>query len=223
MDVFILRGSNWHIRFLVGNISQEKTVYNANSMIFNRNDGGLWAGDYSMYPTRPEHRHSPEECTGWVWVAWQTLVENEAFTIRQWLKFGPNSPVIEAGSNTVSFDELRAFLLIPENNEWFYNNGEGLTEEQAAAWVPSQPVAFQIGKDYSNLIQAKMQSLAAMPTPEELNAIATRTGPASTDWAAWDLEWTSDGPNLLDISGNARNLILKDGGQLYKGQTGPVF
>lgn len=220
MDVFILRGENWSIRFLVGNVSEDGTGYNANSMVFSTWEGGLWAGDYSSYLAGG---NTPEQTTGWVWVAWQCVVDADSMVLRQWLKFGSDGEVFAAGENDVSFEELRAFLLNPDNNLWGYENGQGWTEAVAAAWVPSDAVAFQIGQDNSNLYHARIEARSTKPTLDELEALSWQTGADASAWADYALTWDDAGPAIADRTGNGRHLQIQAGGELHPGQVIPAL
>jgi len=239
MDVLIINAGNWHMRCLVGNVGKAgdgTAVYNANTMLFTNDDGqntgtSLWAGDYSIYYSDNNDRISVSQATGWVWVAWQVVMDNSGFTIRQWLKFGIDGPVIQAwdintsqtGSEHVTFAQLREFLLDPANNGWHHDNGLLLTAAQLADWVPGQPLTFQVGSDNSNLTHIKVYSRSDWPDLSELNAIATEAGSDTNAWADYVMEWTGGAADLGDRSGHGRDLALQSGGRLYKGQGGLIF
>lgn len=232
MDTFVLRGSNWNLRCLVGNVTADLQTYNANTMLFNKkvDDFAMWAGDYSFYMnTRPEFGHvlSPSQMTGWVWVAWQVVVGTDAITIRQWLKFGPAAPVVAAGESVVTFAALRNFLLDPKNNDWFYNTTSGQSRLTSAsdiqAWVPSDAQTFQIGRDHSNLWKARLDARSAKPSLADLEALAAGTEPVTTAWGAWNLEWSNSAPDFADRSGHNHELSLPAGGVLYPAQTAPTL
>ena len=92
--------------------------------------------------------------------------------IRDRLKFGKDGAVFDAGRDTVTFDQLRTFLLNPENNVWFYDHNQGMTPEQAAAWVPSDVREAQIGHDYCNVTHARMEARSQEPDLQYLEEIS---------------------------------------------------
>ena len=211
MNVYLLRGSNWYLWCLVGNSSAESPTdarYNANSMLFIR-PGDMWVGDYSYFESGGSQPDAPYR--DWVWVAWQVIVESDAFTLRQWLKFGPNSPVIAAGDNVLTFAKVRSIMM---NNGW--------RAEDAEAWVPDDAVSFQVGADQGYLTQARMQALSSEPTLEQLEEIA-RGGAVESAWGQYPFTWVDGGPYLQDISGHGRDLSIAPGGALYAGPAGPAF
>jgi len=220
MDVYVLYGENWHMRCLVANMpeSDDPCLYNANSMIF-ANPYELWAGDYTL-----DYRSVPRsQAVGWVWVAWQVIVNSNSFTIRQWLKFGIDGAVILTNEDVAPFSELREFLLVYGNNEWAYDNGYEWTQEIADAWTPTDAVSFQVGKDNSYLCHARMDAMSEEPSLEYLDQIARGTAPLNTAWADYELNWRRGKANLSDRSGNGRDLEIESDGTLYEGEISPDF
>ena len=74
MDAYVLSGANWHLRCLGGNSSAKSPTsarYNANCMVF-ADPQGTWAGDYAFYES--DYTLTDATVRGWVWVAWQVVV-----------------------------------------------------------------------------------------------------------------------------------------------------
>lgn len=210
MDVYVLRGSNWHFRCLVGNSSAQSASdarYNANSMLFSDPDGG-WLGDFSYFESSGGNPEAPYR--GWVWAAWQIVVGNDAFIVRQWLKFGEGAPVQAAGSSEITFASARATMVV-----------NGVDPGVAAAWTPSDATGFQVGSDWGFLNRAHMIGRASQPSLDELEAIASHTHPNTAAWADYPFAWTNGAPDLTDVSGNGRDLSLYSGGVYYAGPAGP--
>lgn len=210
MDVYVLRGNGWHIRFIVGNSSANSPTdarYNANSMLF-ADPAGTWVGDYSYYESGGGHVEAPYR--DWVWAAWQVVIANGSFTIRQWLKLGTSGAVFAAGESTVTFDQLRSVLT---SNGW--------SAASAAAWSPSDATDFQVGYEHGYLTRARMQARSTAPTLAELETIARHTTPDASAWADYPFVWSGGAADLHDQSGHGRNLVPKTGGTLYQGVAGP--
>ena len=211
MDVYLLRGANWYLWCVVGNSSAESPSdarYNANSMLF-IHPGDTWIGDYSYYESGGGYADAPYR--DWVWAAWQVIVGSDAFTLRQWLKFGASGPVLRAGQSVLTFAEVRRIM--QEN---------GSSAQEAEAWTPSDALSFQVGADHGYLMQARMQALSREPTLEELEQVARGDGAASV-WADYPFTWTDDAPYLIDVSGHGRDLTIPTGGALYPGPEGPAL
>jgi hypothetical protein len=212
MDVYVLYGANWHIRGLTGNASATSTTsttFNANSMLF-VDPVGEWVDDYSYYlgTELPE-----AQTVGWVWAAWQVVVDSSAFTIRQWLKFGLDGPVFAAGESNVTLADIRTTLV----------NERSFPTAEAAAWIPTDATSFQVGKDNGYLIHARMEATNAPPTLAHLEQIAHASAADATAWADYELTWIDGGPSLKDRSGHAHDLSIDTGGRLYQGLAGPAF
>ncbi|HEX7596587.1 MAG TPA: hypothetical protein VF518_00140, partial [Polyangia bacterium] len=218
MDVYYIIGANWYLRCLVGNSGANSSMdarYSANTMMFgNRgtviNDGGTWLADYSFYESGFGNAEAPYR--DWVWVAWQTIVNSDSFTIRQWLKFGVNGAVFAAGESSPTFAELRGLLV---KNGW--------TQVMANAWKPLEATSFQVGADNGYLSHARMTARNTVPTLAELETMARNSAADGTAWADYKLEWLNGAANLLDRSGNGRNLTIAPGGALHQGPPGPFL
>jgi uncharacterized repeat protein (TIGR02543 family) len=227
IDVYVLKSANWRMRCIVGNLNyptdpKAGVLYNANSMLFVDDTYDIWAGDYSYYQTADADAMTEATVTGWVWAAWQVIVNTDSITIRQWLKFGLDGELIYRES-TPTFKEIRDFLGVYANNEYYYNNNLMWSSDKIAAWTPSDAVSFQVGKENVYLCHARMDKMSTKPTDAELNAIARDMALHSAAWADYELNWTNGAPNLTDRSGNSRDLTLTSGGTLYKGAVGPAF
>lgn len=220
MTEYTLYGENWVVMCLVGNIyryedyGEDGYVYNANTMLGFDN---IWGGDYSYYQ-RPEWQQAPASLvSGWVWAAWQIIVGQDSMTFRQWLKFGVDGDVIEAGEDTVSFDAIRQFAMDPKYNK------VPLTQEQAMAWTPTDATKYQIGYDHGYACHARLEARNTKPTLAELEAISKLNEADTSAWADYELNWVDGAPNLLDRSNHGFTLVLHDGGTLYEGVAGPIF
>ena len=212
MDVYVLSGSNWYFRCLVGNSSASSPTnarYNANSMLF-ANPGEHWGGDYSYYES--DYGHPDALYRDWVWVAWQVIVNPSSFTIRQWLKFGVDGVVFAAGESTPTFAQARVSLV---QNGW--------TQAAANAWTPGDARSFQVGKDNGYLSHARIMARNSIPSLAELDAIARNDVADASAWADYRLDWANGVADLSDRSGNQRPLTRAPGGTLYPGPTGPAF
>jgi hypothetical protein len=210
LDVYVLSGSNWSLRCLVANSGAESPSdarYSANSMLLAQ-PRDTWIGDFSYYESGGGYPEAPYR--DWVWAAWQVVVESDAFTIRQWLKLGVTGPVFAAGESRVTFEQARAVL-----------RERGWSQDAAAAWVPSDATAFQVGSDRGFLTEARMSAQAAQPSLAELDAIATGRTSAAAAWAYYPLVWESGAAILQDRSGHGRDLELAPGGTLHPGPAGP--
>ena len=75
VTVYVLKGTNWYVWALVGNVRRNPDgyVYNANTMLF-IGDRGTYAGDYSYYQMAEADEVPFSTVSGWVWVAWQIVV-----------------------------------------------------------------------------------------------------------------------------------------------------
>jgi len=214
MDVYVAYGDNWHLRCLIGNSRVDTAggtaFYNANSMLF-AGPEGTWVDDYSFYATSDVITEA--QARGWVWGAWQVIVEQDAFTLRQWLKFGLDGEVIAAGESHPTFQEIRSMLV----------SQRGWTQAQADAWTPGDATRFQVGKDHGYLCHARMTAKAALPSLLELDGLAKADAADPTAWADYELDWKNGSPNLTDRSGHGRHLAIEAGGTLHQGPPGPTF
>jgi hypothetical protein len=212
MDDYVLYGQNWYMRCLTGNSSAASATsasFNANSMLF-ADPSGTWVNDYSYYLNTAM---TESQVRGWVWAAWQVVVNANSFTIRQWLKFGLNGAVVAAGESNPTFTEIRSALV----------SMRGFTASQAAAWVPGDATSFHVGKDNGYLTHARMAATSATPTLAALDTIARANAADTSAWADYELVWVNGAPNLSDRSGHGRNLSIEAGGTLYAGPAGPAF
>jgi hypothetical protein len=212
MDVYVLYADSWHIRCLTGNgaaTSATSASFNANSMLF-VDPSGDWVDDYSYYlgTELPE-----AQVVGWIWAAWQVVVDSNSFTIRQWLKYGLDGPVLAAGESHPTLDDIRSTLV----------SERAFSGTQAAAWVPSAAIGFQVGKDNGYLTHARMEATNAMPSLEHLDEIARASAADPAAWADYELTWINGGPNLKDRSGHGRDLSIATDGRLFPGPAGPAF
>lgn len=237
MIVLEIRASNWNILALVGNIyifGDGRASYNANYML---GAGGVWADDWCTYQTLEYQSLPVTTVSGWVWVAWQVVLEtNGSMTFRQWLKFGPDGAVFAAGHyvrspdgvETATVEYVRDFITNPSNNY-----GNTADPAFAASWLPGPFESFQVGWDnsYSGvgdhgesyLCHARLEARVSAPALAELEAMASRAGPDPTAWGDWELNWVAGAADLTDRSGNGRHLVTAPGGALYKGPAGPAF
>jgi hypothetical protein len=212
MDDYVLYGQNWYMRCLTGNSSAASATsasFNANSMLF-ADPSGTWVNDYSYYLNTAM---TESQVRGWVWAAWQVVVNANSFTIRQWLKFGLNGAVVAAGESNPTFTEIRSALV----------SMRGFTASRAAAWVPGDATSFHVGKDNGYLTHARMAATSATPTLAALDTIARANAADTSAWADYELVWVNGAPNLSDRSGHGRNLSIEAGGTLYAGPAGPAF
>jgi hypothetical protein len=212
MDVYVLYADSWHIRCLTGNgaaTSATSASFNANSMLF-VDPSGDWVDDYSYYlgSELPE-----AQVVGWIWAAWQVVVDSNSFTIRQWLKYGLDGPVFAAGESNVTLADIRTTLV----------NERSFPAAEAAAWIPTDATSFQVGKDNGYLIHARMEATSTLPTLARLEQIARRSAADSAAWADYELTWLDGSPSLKDRSGHAHDLSLDTGATLYQGPAGPAF
>lgn len=211
MDVFVLRGVGWHMRCLGGNIhvySSDFYTYNANSMLF-AGSSGEWVEDYSFYLADPG---IPEaEVHDWVWLAWQVIVESDAFVIRQWVKFGPDRAVLPMIESRVTFAQVRSILV----------NQRGWSSAAANAWQPGQATSFQVGSDHGYLFHARMDATSTVPTNAQLEAIAGAADASTAAWADYAITWHDGAADIADRSGHGRHLEIASGGQLHQGVAPP--
>jgi hypothetical protein len=212
MDDVILHGVNWHLICLTGNSSATSPTdarYNANTMLGAEGGGAdQWVNDYSYYESggwQPEASYR-----GWVWAAWQMIVNHDSFTIRQWLKFGPEAAVIAAGEDRPTFAEIRDVLVADR----------GWTRQQADAWMPGEATGFQVGDTNGFLCHARVEARSTPPTLTELDDIA-RGQNVPPAWAEYELGWSHNRPDLSDRSGHNRDLVLQTGGTLHQGDPFP--
>lgn len=225
MNILRIYGDNWSLICLDGNISQNTNGtarYNANFML---DLNSTFIGDFCTYYSLPAENISLSDANGWVWVAWQVVVNaDKSMTLRQWLKFGVNGSVIPAGywnDTDVPGEEI----LIP-----------GTTSVEGWAipdtFDPSVPRSFRLGDDNtwsgvntpsnSYLYHARLYNRARKPTLDELNAIALSTGADTSAWGDWFLNWVSESADISDKSGHNHPLSLQAGGVLYKGVAAPI-
>lgn len=230
MVVYELEGDNWNIVGLVGNMtisSDIDAIYNANFMI-GIGDNHTYAGDYGYYGTPEDAPIIRAQAEGWVWVAWQVVINADSITFRQWLKFGTAGAVFPAGDTygtvdgeqTVSFNALRAYANTQDGKDY-------------SSWSPSDARSFQIGFDnaYVNdtgepnsfLCHARMEGRGDKPTVEYLENISMLDVPDGSAWAQYELNWVNGSPNLSDASGHGLSLEVETGGALHEGLDGPSF
>jgi hypothetical protein len=211
MDVYVLSGPSWHMRCLVGNssaTSPTRASYNANSMIF-ADPAGTWAGDYSYYQT--EATLTDATVRGWIWAAWQLVVDRGLMTVRQWLKFGVDGAVFAAGESAPTFESLRAEIV-----------SNGGSPADAMAWTPTDATHFQVGSDHGYLFHARIEARSTAPELSELEAIARNTAPDPSAWADYLFGWQDGAANLADQSGHGRDLQLAPGGALFPSRDAPI-
>ena len=211
MDVYVLSGPSWHMRCLVGNssaTSPTQASYNANSMIF-ADPAGTWAGDYSYY--QADAKLTDATVRGWVWVAWQVVVDSDLVTARQWLKFGIDGAVFAAGESAPTFESLRAAIVT-----------NGASPADASAWTPTDATHFQVGSDHGYLFHARIEARSTAPELVELEAIARSTAPDPSAWADYLFDWQDGAANLADQSGHGRDLQLAPGGALFPSRDAPI-
>lgn len=249
MIVCNITGTNWNLVCLVGNIyvfGDGMGGYNANYML---GFADLWAGDYCTYQTLEMDRMPLPLLGGWVWVAWQVVLNaDHSFTFRQWLKFGREGQVFRAGhwmdsptgEETVSTEYLRAFVTDTPHaddslHNWGlslpHNGGRTMDAAAAASWLPGRFASLQIGWDntYSGintppnsfLTRAHLYARTNAPSLQELENIAGSTLPDPAAWGDWPLSWDLDDAILADQSGNMHHLTLQPGGKLYRGPVAP--
>ncbi len=219
MIVYSLKGDNWILRALVGNIDGftrshplgEGGVYNANIMI----DIG---GDVCVFYD-PEHRPL-SLLNDWIWVAWQVVVNGDrSITFRQWLKYGIDGDVFPAANQTGT-----GGLPLPKPGE----------DRVFFGVQPSDAVSFQVGyNNYSDnvvnrvpnsyLCHARMEALGREPSLEYLQEISRLSSPDTSAYADYKLSWEGGKPMLEDRSGKGRHLSVMPGGVLYEGPASPRF
>lgn len=226
MDVYVLYGTNWHLRCLVGNMGAEapdNARYAANTMLFAAPAGNEsnFIEDYGYYESSGVRGSDGlpilrDEALfrGWVWVAWWVVVRDDKFIIQQWLKFGVDGDIIEDDPTHREAPLSFARQRLRDNYGW--------SAEEAAAWVPSDATGFQVGYEQGYLTHARMEARSTEPTKAELEAIAMHTVADETAWADYPFVWTPSGPYLQDQSGHGRHLSLRPGGTFYPGPDGPL-
>jgi uncharacterized repeat protein (TIGR02543 family) len=221
MDVYVLRASNWSMRFIVGNIAGVNATsasYNANSMVF-AEPYNIYTGDYSYYQGGGGGDIPISTAIGWVWAAWWVKVNSDSISIEQWLKFGINGPVFVAtatGTDVATFADLRASIANNDTTHLW-------TQPQIDAWVPGDATSFQVGRENGYICHARMDARSAAPTLTELESMASASAPDTTAWADYRLSWTNGAADLSDRSGHGRDLSMETGGILYQGPLSPDF
>lgn len=227
MNVFFLDGEGWNLICLVGNIlfwEDGSVGYNANTMLGGAD--GAWIGDFCGYRSLSTEGISLEEANGWVWAAWQVVLNgDDTMTLRQWIKFGIDGLVHPAGlwSDT---DGPGEELVVPG----------GTTLELMpvpASFDPGPFLSFRLGDDNtwsgentpsnSYLCHARMEARSDAPGLEELDAIARASAPDGSAWGDWELVWRNGAADLSDRSGHGHHLSLMPGGALHEGLPSPVF
>jgi hypothetical protein len=226
MNILRIYGDNWGLICLDGNIGQNEdgtARYNANFMLELNN---TYVGDFCTYYSLATENISLEDANGWVWVAWQVVVNSDkSMTLRQWLKFGVKGSVFPAGywnDTDIPGEEI----LIADTTSI-----EGWSIPDT--FIPSIPRSIRIGDDntYSGvntpsnsyLYHARLAPCATKPTLEELEAIAVLTSADTTAWGDWELNWLNETANISDRSGNKHDLTIQSGGALYQGAIAPEF
>jgi hypothetical protein len=210
MEVAAIFGDNWLVRGIVANSyggynGLRTAEYNANSMLFAGDSGldfwsGTYVGDYTYY----DDYITPTEYKDWVWVAWWVKVGADRIYLQQFLKFGRFGAVFAAGSDEVTFAEIRTAI------------GDG-------TWTATDAVALRVGNNQeraANITGARVYTQTSAPSLASLEAIAALNAADSSAWADWPLTWSTSA-NLSDQSGNNRNLTA--GSTLYEGLEGPYL
>lgn len=215
METFAIGDGEWYLRCIVGNIGitdANNATYNANTMLFAELDGdhsGDWVNDYTYY----NGAHTETEVRGWVWVAWQVVVEASQFRFRQWLKMGASDDVFAAGDTTLTFAAVRSVL----------TGTLGWSAGDATAWTPGPPTWMHVGHDQgpAYLWHVRVDEGSAEPSLAALEAISDATAFDSGAWADWPLVWHGGAADIDDGSGHARDLTVQGGGTLYDGIARP--
>ena len=224
MNILRIYGDNWGLICLDGNIGQNAdgtARYNANFML---DLNSTYIGDFCTYYSLPTENISMDDANGWVWVAWQVVVNaDKSMTLRQWLKFGVDGIVIPAGywnDTDVPGEEI---LIAGTTSVEGWNIPD--------TFDPSKPRSFRIGDDNtwsgvntpsnSYLYHARLYARTTKPTINELNAIALATFADTGAWGDWMLEWKDGAADLTDESGHGNDLSLQPGGILYMGAQAP--
>jgi hypothetical protein len=219
MIVYSLRGSNWELMGLVGNIDAylsdhplgEGGVYNANLMI---NIGGDVCVFYD-----PVHRPL-SVLNDWIWVAWQVVVNDDrTITFRQWLKYGIDGEVFPAANQTgfsgtplVKAGEDRVYFSQQPGDALQFRIGYNNYYDNVVNHVPN-----------SYLCHARMEAMSSEPTLQYLEKISRLSKPDTSAYADYKLSWERGAPNLQDRSGHNRHLSVLPGGALYEGPESPGF
>lgn len=222
---FNLYGENWKLRFITGNSrwdgSSRAGWYNANGMFAGLSGAGnyVYGGDYCSYGADP--LVGEESLRGWVWVAWQTTLDftAETITMRQWLKFGRDGPVIEAGADTVGFAAMRyniaAGRVVPTEER------VGVALGEWVGWAPGRFTGIQVGQDNGYMTRVRVEDRATVPSLAELERYASQAVPDASAWAWYPLAWRDGAAYLRDDSGRGRHLAVAPGGMLRMGAVGP--
>ncbi len=230
-------GDNWDLICLDGNIGTHANAaarYNANYM-FNYDD--RWGSDLCTYYSLEDEGLSMEEANGWVWVAWQVVInQDRSMTFRQWLKFGMEGAVIPAGHWSVRYSNPGEETLAPGSMALDPINTSPIPTD----FNPSPPRRVQVGDDntYSAsgydthepltpsnswICHGRIDARADKPSIDELDEIARGRASPYPAWADWELAWKGDAPDLSDRSGHGRDLSLMPGGALSAGGESPTF
>lgn len=222
---FNLYGENWKLRFITGNSRWEGASragwYNANGMFTGLGGSGnyVYGGDYCSYGADPGV--GEERLRDWVWVAWQTTIDRaaETITMRQWLKFGRDAPVIDAGADTVGFDAMRCNIaagrVVPPEER------AGVALGEWADWVPGEFTGIQVGQDNGYLTRVRIEDRVSVPSLAQLEGYAAQTAPDAAAWAWYPLSWRDGAAYLRDDSGRGRHLAVAPGGTIREGVVGP--
>jgi hypothetical protein len=235
-NVLVLNAAAWNLIAIDGNCSVMeydgaygdefgppgtiRARYNANTMFGTL--GTYWIGDYSYFESDfYQNGRTEDEVKGWVWVAWQVVLNaDDSFTVRQWLKFGPDGAVLDAsGPEAETITRAAVIARMKELGE---------PDATADAWTPDAAVAtMYLGENNGYLWHARLEQRADEPTLVELEAIARLADADADAWAFYPLEWRDGAADLADRSGHGRDLSIRTDGEaigtLYQGPAAPAL
>lgn len=217
METFVAISDTWYLRCVTGNIVANSAVdcgYNANVMLL-ANGTGVGESNYAYigdFAYLQDTGLPVATVNGFVFTAWQIVIEAANVTMRQWVKYA-GQPVLGPFVSSPTFTQLRQWIV--DNNGWNPAN--------AANWTPTNPTNFSVGGSLSTCngfyTKAQMVGRSDLPSNAEIEAIASRTAPDPAAWADWPITWDTNlgAADLADASGHNRPLILHPGGTLYQG------
>lgn len=220
-EIMCAGGSYWQVENITDNISGNVHTdgnidsFNQNTQFYaSKTSGGTlnWANDYTEY-------YNPGLITetlyrDWKFSMWQIILDtaNSRFIFRQWIKWGLTGAVEKTGESIVTWASIRTNL----------QNNSGWTSGEAAAWVPDNLNHIYLGDSsaggtlWDNIVHCKVKDQLTEPTLSEISTLAMNFDSDTSVWAHWKLSWSGGFPDLLDYSGNNRNMY--DEGTIRQGE-----
>lgn len=186
---FWIDATNWQVVCINGNLfgtsSTDNAVYNANSG-FRADATGF--GDTTAYI----QQFMPEvQNLDYVWVCWQVIAPpNSDVTLRQWLRFGLEMPLIFR-EEIMTLAAIRAAT------------GNG-------TWSAGALTQITIGDNhdgdagvYQDIMRVRWEQYGSLPSDAKLSAIAALDAADATAWGDYLLDFSN---RTADRSGNGRTL-----------------